>query len=242
MAISTSDPKEMARFNALAATWWDSNGPMWPLHKLNQFRVQVILDILHEQSTINKHSEQPFSGQHILDVGCGGGILSESLAALGANVTGIDTAKNNILIAQQHAADNNLPIHYQHIEVAELNTQYDMVFNMEVVEHVTDLPKFMRHCNSRVKSGGTLFLSTINRTLKSYLIAILGAEYILQLLPRGTHQWNKFVAPETLGKMLEEDNLAPFWCNGVSLNPITKQFKLARSLAVSYMMAAHKTE
>lgn len=239
--ISTADKNEIDRFNQLAATWWDPNGPMWPLHLLNQFRVEIILDVLHSQGTIDRGSALPLEGLSALDIGCGGGILSAALCRLGARVTAIDLAEKNIQIARQHAQTNQLEIQYLCAEVSRLDMNYDLVFNMEVVEHVVELESFMAASCDRVAEGGTLFLSTINKTLKSYVFAILGAEYILKLLPKGTHQWSKFVTPEQLKQLTSDHGLSVFWTRGVSLNPFTRHYKLVQSMAVGYMMAAHKS-
>lgn len=236
-AGNTADIKEIERFNQLAETWWMVEGPMWPLHLLNQFRIRVILDVLSQQGCIDLSTSRPLEGMTALDIGCGGGILSESLCKLGAQVTGIDMAVRNIAIARQHAEIQNLNITYLHNEVSSLTTQYDLVFNMEVVEHVADSEAFLNVCSQRVGSDATLFLSTINRTVKSYLFAILGAEYVLGLLPRGTHQWRKFVTPAALESQMSKHNLSVVWRSGVSLNPFTRQYKLIASEAVNYMMA-----
>jgi len=237
---ATGDAREIERFNALAATWWDSEGPMWPLHKLNRFRVAVIRQQLVNLGRIDPDQTQPLNGYHVLDIGCGGGILSESLARLGAQVTAVDLADQNIQIARQHGAQSGLDIEYLCGEVADLEGQFDLVFNMEVVEHVADLESFFRASSARVKPGGIMFLSTINRTIKSFLFAILGAEYILRLLPRGTHQWSKFVAPSTISELASHNGLDTVQIEGVSLNPFNHRYKLSRSTAVNYMMTLAK--
>lgn len=239
-AGATEDKFEIERFNQLATTWWNPEGPMWPLHLLNQFRVEVILDVLHKQGIISPINTKPLEGMSVLDIGCGGGILSESLCKLGAEVTGLDLAKNNISIAMQHAQKANLDIQYLCAEIGTVEKQFDLVFNMEVVEHVADLDSFMKASCLRVNRGGCLFLSTINKTMKSYLFAIIGAEYILQLLPRGTHQWSKFVTPETLQDITTQHGLQTVWQSGISLNPFNKHYKLVQSMAVNYMMATHR--
>ncbi|RLT97392.1 bifunctional 2-polyprenyl-6-hydroxyphenol methylase/3-demethylubiquinol 3-O-methyltransferase UbiG [Ketobacter sp.] len=234
----TTDDKEIAQFNRLASTWWDSTGPMWPLHLLNRFRVQVILDVLQQRGVVDAAHSQPLNGVTALDIGCGGGILSESLARLGAQVTGLDMAENNVAIARQHAASSGLDIRYLHQEVDSLDERFDLVFNMEVVEHVANLDAFLAASCQRLAPGGTMFISTFNRTIRSYLIGIVGAEYILNLLPRGTHQWRKFVPPANLHTLLKTHNLDTVWQTGVSLNPFTKTYATTQSTAVSYMLAA----
>ncbi|MBA53106.1 MAG: bifunctional 3-demethylubiquinol 3-O-methyltransferase/2-polyprenyl-6-hydroxyphenol methylase [Pseudomonadales bacterium] len=237
---STTDADEIERFNQLAATWWDTSGPMWPLHLLNQFRVQLILAVLTDQRQIDPGKEHPLTGFTALDIGCGGGILSEALAKLGANVTGVDMAEKNVAIARHHATQNKLDIRYLCQEVSGLDEQFDLVFNMEVVEHVSDLETFLNACCERVQPGGMMFLSTINRTWKSYLFAILGAEYVLNLLPKGTHQWSKFVSPQKVEALFQQHSLDTIWQTGVSLNPFKKRYSPTQSMAVNYMLAARK--
>lgn len=242
MKPTTADERELARFNALAATWWDRQGPMWPLHRLNDFRVKVILDRLNKLNLIDVTHDKPLHEFTVLDIGCGGGILSETLAKYGAKVTAIDLAENNIAIARHHAQESGLAIDYRCVEAGSFNEQFDLVFNMEVVEHVSNLAGFINASCAHVRPGGMMFLSTINQTLKSYLFAIVGAEYVLKLLPKGTHQWSKFVKPKTLSHMLSEQGLDTLWHIGVSLNPFSKTYRLTTSLAVNYMLAAEKPE
>lgn len=241
MASSTVNQAERARFNHLAAMWWDESGPMWPLHLLNRFRVQRILRVLESQGAISTTTNKPLAGLNVLDIGCGGGILSESLSKLGANVSAIDVAENNINIAKQHAQLSGHDIEYQTSEIHQVSGQYDIVFNMEVVEHVNNLPGFMEEACKRVKPGGFMFASTINRTLKSYLFAIIGAEYVLRLLPKGTHTWRMFVTPDELKNHLNNGGITTFWAAGVALNPLTKKFSEQESLSVSYMLAGRKS-
>lgn len=236
----TGDAAEIARFNALAATWWDTAGPMWPLHLMNRFRIEVILDVLHRQGRIDRNKAQPLTGLQVLDVGCGGGILAETLARLGAQVTGIDLAERNIQIARKHATQSGLAIEYRTQDVTGLSGSFDLIFNMEVVEHVGDLASFLPACHERLKPGGITFISTLNKTPLSFLVAIIGAEYVLGLLPRGTHQWRKFVSPSTLETLLGASGLSIFWRSGMRMNPWRRTFALQRSMAVSYLLAAQK--
>lgn len=236
----TSDPAEIERFNQLAATWWNTSGPMWPLHLLNQFRIQLILEVLTQQGLIDPDNDQPLSGFTALDIGCGGGILSETLSKLGASVTGLDMAEKNVAIARQHALKSKLDIRYLCQEAASLDEQFDLVFNMEVVEHVADLDSFLAACCERIQPDGMMFLSTINRTWKSYLFAILGAEYVLKLLPKGTHHWHKFVPPQQIEALFTHHGLDTVWQTGVSLNPFRKQYSATQSMAVNYLLAAKK--
>lgn len=237
-STSTVDPVDQARFNRLAAQWWDPNGPMWPLHGLNRFRVQVLKQRL-SLAYPHRNPNQPLAGLDILDVGCGGGLLSESLARLGARVTGIDTATNNIRIAREHAQREGLTITYLEDEVSALLAdaqRFDIVMNLEVVEHVRDLPSFMQDCAKLVKPGGRLFVATINRTLAAWIIAIVGAEYVLRLLPRGTHKWRQFVRPDELIDLVQEHPLQPVWQTGVAFNPWTRRFRLTDRLPVNYLL------
>lgn len=237
---TTGDTRELARFNALAKMWWNPDGPMWPLHIMNRFRIEVILDVLAERGVIQRQQEQPLRGLKVLDIGCGGGILSETLARLGASVTGVDLAEHNVRIAREHAHASGLEIDYRFQDVTTLDEPFDLIFNMEVVEHVGDLPAFMNACYRCLKPGGITFLSTLNRTPLSFLFAIVGAEYVLRLLPRGTHQWRKFVTPQELETLLDAASTRVFWRSGVRFNPFARHFSLQRSMAVSYLMAAEK--
>lgn len=236
----TGDKAELERFNALASMWWDPAGPMWPLHSMNQFRIRVILDVLAAQGVIQRNHNLPLTGLKVLDIGCGGGILSETLARLGAQVTGIDLAERNIRIALEHAHANGLAIDYRFQDVTTLHEEFDLIFNMEVVEHVGDLPAFMAACYRCLKPGGLTFVSTLNRTPLSFLFAIIGAEYVLKLLPRGTHQWTKFVKPAELESLLDQNGTDVFWRSGIRFNPFARRFRLQRSKAVSYLLAARK--
>ena len=237
---STGDKAELERFNALAGMWWDPAGPMWPLHSMNQFRIRVILDVLAARGVIRRDQDRPLTGLKVLDIGCGGGILSETLAKLGAQVTGIDLAERNIRIAQEHARASGLAIDYRFQDVTTLHEEFDLIFNMEVVEHVGDLSAFMAACYRCLKPGGLTFVSTLNRTPLSFLFAIIGAEYVLKLLPRGTHQWTKFVKPAELESLLNQKGTDVFWRSGIRFNPFARRFSLQRSMAVSYLLAARK--
>lgn len=238
---STGDAAELARFNALASLWWNVDGPMWPLHRMNGFRIQIILDVLAEQGRIDRQKDKPLSGLKVLDIGCGGGILSETLARLGADVTGIDLAEHNIRIAREHAKAQGLSIDYLFQDVTTLDEPFDLIFNMEVVEHVADLDAFMAACYRTLKPNGITFVSTLNRTPLSFLFAIIGAEYVLRLLPKGTHQWRKFVKPEALENLLQASKVKTFWRSGIRFNPFRRHFSLQRSMAVSYILAGRKS-
>ena len=240
-AISTASEDEIARFNALAATWWDPAGPMWPLHRLNAVRVPFIVDTLRQAALATGPPDRCLHGLRILDIGCGAGLLSESMAALGADVTGVDPAERNIAIAQNHARASGLAVRYLHgsIDTLELG-QFDVVLNMEVVEHVENLGLFMARCCAATAAGGLQFLATINRNPLSWLVAIVGAEYVLRWLPRGTHQWRKFVKPAEAATLLGDGGLEVIASRGVSVNPLTRGYRITDFLGVNYMLAARR--
>ncbi len=227
------DPEEVARFERLANAWWDPEGVFWPLHKLNRFRSSVLLQHLTESAGRN-----PLSGRTVLDIGCGGGLLSEEMARAGAQVTGIDVVGHNVEIARRHAEVSGLKINYLHSEAEQLvalGHRFDIVLNMEVVEHVNNLGGFLKACAQLVSPGGQMVISTINRTALAWLFAIFGAEYVLRWLPRGTHQWRKFVKPIELKDELENAGLQLNSQFGVRVNPFNRSFHLSRSLRINYM-------
>lgn len=243
--FNSVDPAEVEKFNKLAATWWDDSGPMWPLHRLNRFRITVILEVICQQRSIDSSSALPLSGLQVLDIGCGGGILSESMARLGARVHGVDVSPGNIAAAKIHMAAQSLDVTYE-LSTAEAlaarGDRYDVVLNMEVVEHVADLAAFMRACNSMVKPGGIQFVSTINRNPLAWFVAIFGAEYVLRWLPRGTHQYRKLVKPSELMEHLDQDNFTLISRTGVNVNPFTRRMSAKKSEWVNYMFAASKAD
>lgn len=242
---STVNPEDMARFRKLAEYWWDPTGPFWPLHRLNGLRSGYIREQLSAcfDPDTKGQSDKPLSGLRILDIGCGGGILSETMAALGAEVLGVDVVEKNIHIAENHARDKGLSLQYRLAtaeSLAKAGEVFDAVLNMEVVEHVDNLPLFMASCASMVRPGGVMIVATLNRTLKSYLFAILGAEYILGWLPRGTHQWHKFVTPSELQGFLQDGGLEVKDSTGVAVDPLRRKFSFSSSMAVNYMLTAHR--
>ncbi len=240
---TTINPREVAYYERLADTWWDTRGPFWPLHKLNELRVVYIRDQLCQHFGLNAKADKPLRGLHVLDVGCGGGILSESMARLGAQVTGIDVVDKNIRIASLHAQQQELEINYAARTVdslANTGTEYDVVLNMEVVEHVSDLPAFMSACSRMTQNGGVMFVATINRTWLSWLFAIVGAEYVLRWLPRGTHRWRDFRKPKELETLLANNGLKVKCMTGVAINPLARSFRLTEMLSVNYMLMAER--
>ena len=236
------DPREMAHYNRLAEAWWDPTGPFWPLHGLNAFRVVYLRARMRAHFGL-ADSARPLVGLRVLDIGCGGGILSESMAALGATVVGIDPAERNIAIAQDHAAAQGLTIDYRCETVeahAPVEGPYDAVLNMEVVEHVEGVEDFLTHCAGFVRAGGLMFVATINRTPLAGLTAVFAAEVILRWLPRGTHQYRKLRRPAEVQRPLEAAGLRPLHWTGVAVNPVTRRFRFTRSLAVNYMLTAER--
>lgn len=231
---------EVQRFNQLAATWWQQDGPMWPLHKLNDLRAPYVTEQICKHLAIEAAGAQPLAGLSILDIGCGAGLLAEAMARRGAAVTAVDPSERNIAIAQAHADSQGLTIDYRVGSVDALGSSehFDVVLNMEVVEHVDDLPGFIAQCCAHTRPGGLHFIATINRTLISWFVAIIGAEYVLRWLPRGTHQWSKFVKPGEAQAMLERHGHQIVGRAGVSINPLTKHYRLADYLGVNYMVTA----
>jgi len=240
---STVDPRETAYYQRMAAFWWDADGPFWPLHGLNALRCDWIRERVAAHFELNREREctTPLDGLRVLDIGCGGGILSESMARLGARVTGIDVVEKNIRIASLHAESQELDVDYRLVTASDLATgdaRFDVVLNMEVVEHVADLAEFMAACTKLVARGGVMFVATINRTAKSWLFAKIGAEYILRLLPRGTHRWREFRRPAEVEALLRDGGLDVTQRTGVKLNPFARQFSLVRDMQVNYMLMA----
>ncbi|MDJ0748167.1 MAG: bifunctional 2-polyprenyl-6-hydroxyphenol methylase/3-demethylubiquinol 3-O-methyltransferase UbiG [Woeseiaceae bacterium] len=242
---ATIDAREVEFYSRMAETWWDRDGPFWPLHELNDLRITYIRGKLCQHFKLSDAADKPLAGLRVLDVGCGGGILSESMARLGARVTGIDVVEKNIRIASMHAADAGLDIDYRVAAASELaaaGEHYDVVLNMEVVEHVADVEAFMRDCTQLTADSGVMFVATINRTPKAWLFAIVGAEYILRWLPRGTHRWSMFQKPVEIGAHLRTGGLAVRDIVGVAANPFARSLHVTRSTAVNYMMYCVRTD
>ncbi|MFV1494383.1 bifunctional 2-polyprenyl-6-hydroxyphenol methylase/3-demethylubiquinol 3-O-methyltransferase UbiG [Phaeobacter sp. JH18-32] len=241
---STVDPSEIAKFEAMAAEWWDPTGKFKPLHMLNPCRLDYITRQIAGEFDRNLSDQAPFSGLRILDIGCGGGLLSEPIARLGADVVGADAAAGNIPVAQVHAQQSGLDIDYRHTTaeaLAEAGEQFDVVLNMEVVEHVADPLSYLTATQQLLRPGGLQICSTINRNPKSYAMAILGAEVVMRWLPRGTHEWSKFITPDELFELLSKAGLTPVDRKGFVFNPIFWSWSLSdRDLSVNYVTASTK--
>jgi len=242
---STVDESEVARFSALADTWWDFHGKMGVLHKFNPVRLGFIRDAVCRRLGRDPKRLDSLSGLRILDIGCGGGLLSEPLARLGAAVVGADPAEANIAAAKLHAGAGGIAIDYRATTaeaLADAGESFDVVLAMEVVEHVADANLFVRRCTDMVKPDGLMIMATLNRTLKSFALAIVGAEYVLRWLPRGTHQWDKFVTPNELEIALELGGLRVFEETGVIYNLFADRWQLSSDMDVNYMVAAARSK
>lgn len=240
---TTVDANEVAFYARLAELWWNLDGPFWPLHKINGIRISYIREILVREFQLDREAKQPLKGLRILDIGCGGGILSEAIAHLGAEVHGVDVVGKNIKIAQQHGENSGLDIHYE-VASAEIlagrGELYDVVLNMEVVEHVAELDLFLNACMSVVRPGGLMIIATINRTLVALVSAIWLGEYVLRWLPKGTHQWLRFPTPLELENLLAPGGFDVIGRTGVMVNLFSRKFRLTRFMGVNYMLAAKK--
>ncbi len=237
------DAGEVERFARLAETWWDPAGPFRPLHKLNPLRLAYIRDQASAHFGRDPKSLTPLAGLRLLDIGCGGGLLSEPMARLGATVVGADAAEKNVAIARLHAAQSGLAVDYVHAAAEDLaawGERFDLILNMEVIEHVADTSSFLQACATLLRPGGAMVVATLNRTLRAYAMAILGAEYVLGWLPRGTHDWNKFLRPSELARGLRAQGFTVQDLRGASYNPIDGSWRLSRDLAVNYLAFATK--
>ena len=241
---TTIDAAEVAKFEAMAAEWWDPTGKFKPLHEMNPCRLDYITRQIAAEFGRDLAGPEPFKGLRLLDIGCGGGLLSEPMARLGATVVGADVAARNIPVAQIHAEQSGLVIDYRHTNaeaLAEAGEQFDVVLNMEVVEHVADPLAYLTACQTLLKPGGLMICSTLNRNPKSWLMAIVGAEHIMRWLPKGTHDWNKFITPDELQALIEQAGLTQVDRKGMVFNPIGWSWSLSsRDLSVNYVTASVK--
>ena len=246
MSQTSINPTEVAKFEAMAAEWWNPNGKFKPLHMLNPCRLDYITQQIAAEFNRDLTQPAPFAGLRLLDIGCGGGLLSEPMARLGAEVVGADAAARNIPVAQIHAQQSGLSIDYRHCTAEDLvaeGEQFDVVLNMEVVEHVADPQSFVTTCQQLLKPGGLMVCSTINRNPKSYLMAIIGAEYVMRWLPKGTHDWSMFITPDELYDMLRKAGLNPVDRKGFVFNKLFWSWSISdRDLSVNYVTASVKPE
>ena len=234
--MTSVNKKEIDKFSKMANEWWDPEGKFKPLHKFNPTRIKYIKENIINNFKL-KNKFRPLSGINILDIGCGGGLLSEPMSRMGANVTGIDASDKNIKIAKLHSKKNKLKINYlcSSPEKLKIRKKFDVILNMEIVEHVEDIDFFLKSCSKLLKKNGLMFVATINKTLKSYVFAIVGAEYVLRWLPIGTHEWEKFVKPEDLKKILMKYDLSLNKLEGMNFNIIKDEWSISRDLSVNYI-------
>ena len=239
--MSSVNKKEIEKFSKMAAEWWDPSGKFKPLHKFNPIRIKYIKENIINSFKL-KTKKKPLDKINILDIGCGGGLLSEPMTRLGANVTGIDASNKNISIAKLHAKKNNLKINYfcSSPEKLKIQKKFDVILNMEIIEHVEDINFFINSCSKLLKKNGLMFVATLNKTLKSYMFAIIGAEYVLRWLPIGTHDWEKFVKPEDLKKILSKNNLKLEKLDGMNFNIIKDEWSLSSDTSINYIVKSIK--
>ncbi len=243
---TTIDPAEVAKFEAMAAEWWDPNGKFKPLHQMNPCRLDYITTQVAAEFGRDLRQPRPFAGLRLLDIGCGGGLLSEPMARLGADVVGADAAARNIPVAQLHAEQSGLAIDYRNVaaeDLAAAGEQFDVVLNMEVVEHVADPLTYLTACQQLLKPGGLMICSTLNRSAKSFMMAIVGAEWVMRWLPKGTHDWAKFITPDELYNLIRRAGLDPVDRKGMVFNPLGWSWALSdRDLSCNYVTASVKRE
>ncbi len=237
MKNNTINKKEIEKFSRIAEEWWNPEGKFKPLHKFNPIRISYIKNNVISSLKLKNKSNKPLEKVKILDVGCGGGLLSEPMSRLGADVVGIDASDKNINVAKLHAKKNNLKIKYfcTSPENLDIQNKFDVILNMEIVEHVEDIDFFLESCSKLLKKKGIMFVATLNKTLKSYLFAIIGAEYILRWLPIGTHEWEKFVKPEDLVNLLKKQNLKLENLDGMKFNILNNQWDLSSDKSINYI-------
>ena len=240
--MTTINKEEIQKFSNLAEEWWDVNGKFKPLHMFNPIRIEYIIDKIKQHFKIENKEESFLKDLDILDIGCGGGLISEPLSRLGGNVTGIDASDKNIKVAKIHSKKSNLKIRYLNKSPEQLNEfeKFDIILNLEIVEHVNDVNLYIKSCNKLLKQNGIMFTATLNRTLISYFKAIIGAEYILRWLPIGTHDWNKFIKPEELEHILLKNSFNTIDLKGLEFNPLTNKWKKSKNLSVNYIICSTK--
>ena len=239
---TTINKEEIQKFSRLADEWWDVNGKFKPLHMFNPIRIEYITESIKNHYRIKKNKANFLNGFNILDIGCGGGLISEPMARLGGNITGIDASEKNIEVAKLHSKKNGLKIDYLNASPENFDRfeNFDIILNLEIIEHVSDVNLYIQSCNKLLKKNGLMFTATLNRSFTSYLKAIIGAEYILRWLPIGTHDWNKFIKPEELEKMLNNEKFSTIDIKGLTFNPLLKKWKKSDDLSVNYIISSLK--
>ena len=239
---TTINKEEIQKFSRLAEEWWDVNGKFKPLHMFNPIRIEYITEYIQKHFKIKKDKANYLDGLNILDIGCGGGLISEPLARLGARVTGIDASIKNINVAKLHSKKNGLKINYLNTSPENFNAieKFDVILNLEIVEHVENVHLYIRSCYKLLKKNGLMFTATLNRSFTSYIKAIIGAEYILRWLPIGTHDWNKFIKPEELEKLLSQEKFSTCDVKGLKFNPFLNKWKKSNDLSVNYIISSLK--
>ena len=239
---TTINKEEIQKFSKLADEWWDVNGKFKPLHMFNPIRIEYIIENIKKYFKIKKNKADFLEGLNILDIGCGGGLISEPMSRLGANVTGIDASEKNINIAKLHAKKSGLQINYINASPEELNEveKFDVILNLEIIEHVDNVNLYIKSCSKLLKKKGLMFTATLNRSFISYVKAIIGAEYILRWLPIGTHDWNKFLKPEELENFLSQEKFSSVDIKGLNFNPFFNKWKKSNDLSVNYIITSLK--
>ena len=239
---TTINREEIQKFSDLADEWWDVNGKFKPLHMFNPIRIEYITEKIKQEFNLINRNNNFLKDLKILDIGCGGGLISEPLARLGGEVTGIDASEKNIKVAKLHSKKNNLNINYLNKSPEQLNNseKFDIVLNLEIVEHVENVDLYIKSCSNLLKKNGIMFTATLNRTIVSYIKAIVGAEYILRWLPIGTHDWNKFIKPEELEKKLSSANFSTIDVKGLEFNPLFSKWKKSDNLSVNYIICSKR--
>ena len=240
--MTTINKEEIQKFSSLAEEWWDVKGKFKPLHMFNPVRIEYITQMIRKYFEISDKQIDPLKKLKILDIGCGGGLISEPMARLGAKVTGIDASEKNIKVAKIHSKENNLEINYLNCspEMLKEREEFDIILNLEIVEHVEDVELYINSCSKLLKKNGLMFTATLNRTITSYIKAIIGAEYILRWLPIGTHDWNKFIRPEELEEKLSIENFKTIEVKGLVFNPLNNKWKKSNNLSVNYIICSSK--
>ena len=240
--MTTINKEEIQKFSNLADEWWDVNGKFKPLHMFNPVRIEYITDKIKNYFKLKKDEVNYLEGINILDIGCGGGLISEPMARLGAKVTGIDASEKNINVAKLHSKKSGLQINYLNTSPENLNSfeKFDVILNLEIVEHVDNVNLYIKSCHKLLKKNGLMFTATLNRSLTSYIKAIIGAEYILRWLPIGTHDWNKFIKPEELDRLLNNEKFSSLDIAGLKFNPFSNKWKKSEDLSVNYIICSRK--